>query len=220
MNQKINNLKRIAKIVEHKTQKRRLQILFDRMINFIKSSDFVGLHCQSRPRSSRGREDTIGSGSSYAQGGKNYEDVFPFVLDGLTYNLRDKASELGLLDIPDKYTDEHDIWYDNVIDFLDEYKIRWIWTDRREFLTSYGEYCYLVQIPEKAIIYYDNDPNMAGPESEFYVYDSNIAAPRVFLVEDYFINYVEEYLKGHRKPELKFSSETGELQEPWYYEFD
>jgi len=153
---------------------------------YVDDPDFVGFHCQQNERSKY--DDFIGAQYGGVEGGQNY---LIHILDGLYDDMRDEATELGLMDTPDNpYDDDYEEWANKVEDFLASKNIKWIFVSETKPLSSsgetyggYGDNCYYVMLPQDLIIteFHDvgvNDAAMA------YVYDANKGQPKLIEVEE------------------------------------
>jgi hypothetical protein len=202
----INDLKKIS---EHKSPTRRKEILFNKMIEYIDDSEFIGLHCQGRPRSRRGKEDSIGHSGIHAQD-IDYGFYFPEILDSLDFSIKDKAEELGLMDVPDKdFDDNYDEWYEQCVDFFEKHKIRWIFVTKTRFLDRYGKYKYIVCLDDRAV--YTVLDGGEEDNSELYVYNAKMTAPHVVHVEKEMEEHVEDYIRTGDKPNF-----SGKEDGDWY----
>jgi len=145
--------------------------------------DFIGFHCQKRPRAGIANEDTIGMGYDPEVGAGSYGDYFLEIMDALPFELRDIALEQGLMEGPDRYDEAYAEWHEEVKDFLYENGIRWIFVSHNQPLTDYGDYCYAVALSEDAILHVIPDTGV-NDTADAYVYDSKVATPTVVEVED------------------------------------
>ncbi|MFA7219240.1 MAG: hypothetical protein WC119_01890 [Synergistaceae bacterium] len=138
--------------------------------------DYIGLHCQSRPRSEY--DDIIINDNNYA------EDYYLHILDALPFAMRDKASRLGLMQKPYKYTDEFDKWSEKVHEFLSENNIRWIFVSRDKALSDqYGDYRYHVLLPASCVLHIFDDPNV-NDMAWAYLYNANECVPICIQLDD------------------------------------
>ncbi len=144
--------------------------------------DFIGFHCQSRPRADIDREDTIGS--TYGQGAYQYGSYMPEILDSLPFDLRDMVLEKGWMDShPGEHDDGYEEWLDAVYEFLDEHGIKWIFVSENRPLTDYGDYCYGVLLPDNAVLTVIPDIGV-DDAANAYVYNSKISIPSVVEVDE------------------------------------
>jgi len=144
--------------------------------------DFIGLHCQARPRASIDQEDTIGSGQG--QGKYGYGSYVPEILDSLSFDLRDIALEKGWMENPPgEYDDGYEDWLDEVYDFLDDHGIKWIFVSENKPLTDYGDYCYGILLPDKAVLTVIPDIGV-DDAANAYVYNANVAIPSVVEIDE------------------------------------
>ena len=138
--------------------------------------DFIGFHCQQKPRSDY--DDIISNNNNYA------ESHFLYILDALPFEIRNKAVALNLMDKPDDYSDEFDIWAENVHEFLLGHNIRWIFVSMNKPLEEhYGEYRYCVSIPESEVLHIFDDPNV-NDVAYAYLYDANKVRPTCILIPE------------------------------------
>ncbi len=147
--------------------------------------DFVGFHCQRGERKDIAYEDTIGMGHDPETGAGGYGEYLTQILDYLPNELRDVALEKGWMEPPGEYDDGYAEWHEKVKDFLYDNGIRWIFVSETKPLTDYGDYCYAVSLPDKAVLYVKEDVGVDDTAAA-YVYDSKIAVPTtVELDENY-----------------------------------
>jgi hypothetical protein len=147
--------------------------------------DFIGFHCQVRPRRDISNEDTIGLGYNADIAAGGYGEYFAEILDSLPFELRDSAMDLGLLgdEVPSSYDDGYKEWHDNVREFLYDNGIRWIFVSENKPLTDYGDYCYAVMLDDAAVLTVIPDVGV-NDAAAAYVYNSSVAIPKVVEVEE------------------------------------
>ena len=139
--------------------------------NIVNHRDFIGFHCQKSPVSEY-------DGFIMADYGREY---FMEILDGLPFNMRDKAMEMGLMNgHDDYYSEEFDQWTSDVEYFLKENNVRWIFTSENRQLDNYGDYCYYILMPESNIIATIADPNV-NDFANAYVY---ISPPQYIEIQE------------------------------------
>jgi len=132
-------------------------------------SDYIGFHCQKRPRSQY--DDIIVNESYYA------ENAYIHILDSLPFDVKNKASNMGLFEMPEKQTEEFDEWANKVYEFLTDYNIRWIYVSHNKPLSDhYGDYRYYVLLPESCILDIFDDPHV-NDLAWAYLYDANKCSP-------------------------------------------
>lgn len=140
--------------------------------------DFIGFHCQRRPRSKY--DDLIVNDHGYAQ------EYFAFIMDSLPFELRMNAIQAGLIpDVtPDQYDDTFEEWADNVTCFLENHNIRWIFVTQNTPLSEqFGGYCYYVLLPESCVLHIFDDIGV-NDIAWAYVYDGNKCSPNCIEIQE------------------------------------
>ena len=139
----------------------------------IRNPNFIGFHCQQSSRNPD-LDDYIKKENNYA------EDFYMEILDALPFQLRDIATEKGLLthyDIAEARTYKFYEWVQDVSEFLSINDIRWIFVSQNKPLEDhYGPYRYYVLLPEDAILHIFDDP-WVDDIAWAYLYNANVASP-------------------------------------------
>ena len=142
----------------------------------MKRPDYIGFHCQSRPRSKY--DDIIKNDNNYA------DNYYLHILDILPFELQDQAQMLGLTERPEKYTEEFDDWAEAVHSFLQDHNIRWIFVSHNKPLSEhYGDYRYYVMLPSTCVLHIFDDPGV-NDMAWAYVYDGNKCSPQCIALDD------------------------------------
>lgn len=119
--------------------------------------DFVGYNCKDPEESEN--FGIIENVADYA------EEYFPLILDSLPSQLKEKATELGLLKIPKVSEKSFKKWGDDVCLFFKKVGIKWIFVREELPQDDFGSQFYYVSFPEEKMIcsfYLPSDEDIRG----------------------------------------------------------
>jgi len=159
-----------------------MKLLFENWRQYLNEDEpnedeYIGFHCQKYEH----------KGEYVGNIDKDYGDTWiPQVIQALNFDLQDElAQTLGRdkYDIPTEYDEDFEEWSGRVEDFLYEKGIHWIFVSEERPLTTFGEYCYKVYMPENEIMTVLPDYGVEGSAS-VYIYDSGIGKPILIPYEE------------------------------------
>jgi hypothetical protein len=142
--------------------------------------DFKGFHCQKNESQSK---DKIL---------KEYAESYFFdIIESIPFDLHNKMGQLGIDIYPpeDQYSEEFELWSEQVEDFLYKNGIRWIFVSSNNLFNdmrfnggSYGNLCYYILIPNDIILYENIDVHEVN--SYYIIYDSRKGVPTRIPIEE------------------------------------